>query len=71
MVLVAYYNFPVAHNMWKGRFSFADKAYSHFFMSFCPTLSTLCSQVVFHNIPQMAKERDKKSSVKSTQRYKK
>ncbi len=41
------------------------------FMSFCPTLSTLCSQVVFHNIPQMAKERDKKYSVKSPQRCKK
>jgi hypothetical protein len=31
-------------------------------MSFCPKLSTLCSQVVFHNIPQTAKERDKKYS---------
>jgi len=40
-------------------------------MSLCRILSTLCSQVVFHNIPQTAKERDKKYSVKSPQRYKK
>ncbi len=48
-----------------------DSLHINFFMSFCPTLSTLCSQVVFHNIPQTAKERDKKYSVKSPQRYKK
>jgi hypothetical protein len=42
-----------------------DKERVKNFMSFCPILSTLCSLVVFHNVPHLSC-RQRKSGTKST-----
>jgi hypothetical protein len=44
---------------------YATLAYIRHFMSFCRILSTLCSQVVFHNVPHFSRRRQK-SGIKST-----